>query len=160
MTINDDCPSQSNNSVPASLKRILEVAAKWIEQLPAIEAHNASRLHTANIINRREFCDQIDSHRKTPEGRAAYNAEERARYAEKIGHQPREYVTGLPDDAKAERERQQNSKAQAKHRSKKSTAEQSAARKERRWKERQRKVKERERAEAEADASIEARRIF
>jgi len=137
------------------LERTLVAAAKWKEELPASEAHNASRLHTANIIKRREACDLVDEHRAGP-GRATYNEKRREEYAAEIGRAPREYVTNLSEEEKAERKRQKNREAQARHRAAMTPEEKKAevARKKRK------RDEKKERAQAEAEASIRARQIF
>ncbi|WP_172125396.1 hypothetical protein [Devosia sp. 919] len=118
MTNSDDCPPRTNSDAQACLvdgseverlsrlSQIVDLAKNWnATTLPKAEQDNAARLHLRNKRLLREAGAIIDKHRQTEEGRAAYNEAERQRYAADKGTPPREYVTGLPEEEKAQRRR-------------------------------------------------------
>lgn len=137
-------------------QRARKIAGWLSDTLPKSLADNAARLHTHNKRVLREAGAAIDEFR-AGEGRDDYNRKQREVYAEKKGSAPREYVSGLTEEDRAERDRIKNAEAQARARSRKTTAQQSAERAERR---RKKKEREAEDAELEAIARDAERRIF
>lgn len=167
MTNEKDCPSKSNSEVraefvdtgmasdlarAAKLTDLLALVAKGKNTVALSEAHNATRLHTHNIAQRRAICDEIDERRATDEGRAIYNAKRRDNYVP-VGEEKREYVRGLPEEEKKERHRLQKRASDKKRRDQTPTPVKSA----KRAGSRKRKA---DRVKAEAEAALAARRIF
>ena len=168
MTKEKDCPQSSNEGLCASFLDAAEaeavaaldgnalpkLMADWLAKLPADEAHNAARHHATNKRKLREAGSIIDEHRKTPEGRAIYNAKAREEYVP-VGPVKRAYVTGLSDAEKAEHARKRNVAAQAKFRAGMTQADKEAAALRKREKRAAQKASE----TAAAEAALAARRI-
>jgi hypothetical protein len=122
MTIDDDCPSNSNSAPvagfvdQAQVDRLTEsrasrharLARDWKrDKQPQAEAANAERLFAHNRGTLRKAGAAIDAHR-AGDGKEAYNEKKRDAYAEGIGSAPREYVTGLTDEEKKARRRERD----------------------------------------------------
>lgn len=136
----------------AKLAGLLELVTAGKKNIALSEAHNATRLHTHNVSQRRALCDEIDEHRTTDEGRAVYNAKRREQYVP-VGDEKREYVTGLSDEEKKERRRLQKRASDKKARANTPTPLKSAKRAATRKRKAQRE------AEA-AERELATRRIF
>lgn len=121
MANSEDCPTKTNNGDKSDTadatvlsdqaasdraKDLVKLIVVYKRNQPKDEAHNAERLHASNRRKLRETGAVIDEHR-AGEGRDAYNTKRRAEY-EPAGPSKRAYVTGLSEEAKAERRRERD----------------------------------------------------